>query len=287
MSRKKHRCSEPGMSVRLPCMSVTAVRVLTLAEQPTTAARELWRVVHADPAMAVALLSAASRRSSTARDPCDSVRVAIERLGVRDALQVCLDFRLPERRATNGVDLVQHWRYALLTSAYARAIARRLRRADCDLIQTAATLRNLACLMPEAGAAMDCGACDRWLGKQRISSRIRALVRTSAGSDACLPTECVPTACLRLAARMAEVWLRPDWETTLTQTRRLAQRLFGALPDLCAADLCTWVFGVFGPQARDLEALLQIRVPAPRQTAELYRRAHLMRHSGLCSEPCR
>jgi hypothetical protein len=287
MSREKHRCSDPGTPLRLPCMSVTALRVLGMAEQPTTAAGELWRVVHADPAMAVALLSAASGRSPTTREPCDSVRVAIERLGVRAALQVCLGFRLPESRAANGVDLVQHWRYALLTSAYARAIARHLRRADCDLIQTAATLCNLAALMPAAGAAMDCGTCDRWLGKQRVSSRIRALVRASAGSDARLPAECVPTACLRLAARMAEVWLRPDWETTLTQTRRLAQRLFGALPDLCAADLCTWVFGVFGPQARDLEALLQIRVPGPRQTAELYRRANLVRRSGLCSEPCR
>lgn len=278
MCRDKRQCGEPEVS-RLPCMSVTAVRVLAMAEQPTTADAELWRAVHGDPAIATALLVAAGA-GSTRRERCDSVRAAIERLGVPAALRVCLDFRLLERRPGQAGEFIHHWRHALLSSAYARAIARRLRRADCDLIQTAATLRGAASLVSSSGGATDARDCARWLDEQGISPRICALVRASAAPDHRLRTACVPSACLQLAARMAEVWLRPDWETTLVQTRRLAQRLFGALPDLCAADLCAWVFGVLGPQAADLEALLHIRVPGPRQVAELYRRAQLIRHAS-------
>ena len=274
--RTRSGCHEPGQSPPLACMAVTAEQVLALAERPTTARSDLWRAVQGDPAMVVALLAAAGRRAS-ASGPCDSLQAAIERLGARDALQVCLAFRLLETAPAKGIDIVRHWRYALLTAAYARAIARRLRRADGELIHTAAVLCDLTPLLPASDAGLVGQDSARWLAERGVSEPICALVQASATPDPCSAGEGVPSACLRLAARMAEVWLRADWEAALVQSRALAGRLFGALPDFSASDFCVWVFGVLGPQAADLQGLLQIRLPAPGQAAALYRRARRCR----------
>lgn len=276
VQRASPACHAPAPSSPLPCMAVTAEQVLALAERPTAACRDLWQAVQGDPAMVVALLAAAGRRASEC-GPCDSLRAAIERLGMRAALLVCLEFRVLEFAPATGVDMVRHWRAALLTAAYARAIARRLRRADGELIHTAAVLCNLKPLMPPSNAAWTQHDCTQWLMARGVPKPVCALVRASAPHDADSAGESVPSACLRLAARMAEVWLRADWEAALAQSRTLAGRLFGALPDFSAHEFCVWVFGVLGPQAADLEGLLQIRPPAPGEAGALYRRARRCR----------
>ena len=263
----------PGASSPLPCMTVTAEQVLALAERPTAAQCDLLQAVQGDPAMVVALLAAAGRRASDC-GPCDSLRAAIERLGMRAALRVCLEFRLLETSPAEGIAIVWHWRAALLTAAYARAIARRLRRADGELIQTAAVLCDLRPLMPASDAAQD---SVQWLAARGVPKPICALLQARAARDAGSAGEGVASACLRLAARMAEVWLRADWEAALTQSRILAHRLFGARPHFSAHEFCVWVFGVLGPQAADLECLLQIRPPVPGQAGALYRRARRCR----------
>ena len=288
VQRTRPGCREPGQSPPLPCTAITAEQVLALAECPTTARNDLWRAVQGDPAMVVALLVAAGRRASDS-GPCDSLQAAIERLGIRDALQVCLEFRLLETAPSKEVDIVRHWRYLLLTAAYARAIARRLRRADGELIHTAAVLCDLTPLIPASDSGSNSGSnsgsdfglvrpgCAQWLAERGVSEPICALVQASVTRDAGSAGEGVPSACLRLAARMAEVWVRADWEAALVQSRALASRLFGALPGFSANDFCVWVFGVLGPQAADLQGLLQIRLPAPGQAAALYRRARRCR----------
>jgi hypothetical protein len=246
----------------LPSMPITATRILDLAQHRACGIAELWQVVNRDPASVLALLRAARRRRMPGR--CEGVYAAIERLGVSRALRVCLDFRLPESYVPPRIDYIRYWRRALLTAAYARAIAKRMRSQEIERIQVAAILHNV-------GEVLGADSTD-WLAGQGLTARLCAWVRYSQRDMSAVSAHQDAVACLALAAGMADVWLRSDWEAGLAQTQALAQRLFGAIPDLCS-----WVFGVLGPQASDMEALAQIRLPTHRDNAELYRRAAALR----------
>lgn len=260
---------------RLPSTPITALRVLELAERPGIGAADLHQAVQADPATVLALLTAARHGGTPLRSSasiqtrsrlsgdCLSLRAAIEWLGLAAALRLCLQFRLLDRRSAGAVDCIRHWRCALLTTAYARAIAQRLRRHDVEQIQTAAALCHAGDLSggePERAHLAD------WLAAQGVCEPLCALVHASRDAHAQ-----DGAACIALAARMAEVWLQPDWETRLAQTQMLADRLFGTVPELCS-----WVFGVLGPQAGDLETLLQIRWLSRRRIARLSARAQCL-----------
>lgn len=246
---------------RLPSMPIAIERMLILAERGGGDAAELCAAVQGDPALVLALLHAARR----SRPPC--VRAAIDHLGLPAALRVCLGFRSVDRRAAQGFDGIRHWRRSLLTSAYARAIARCLRRSDAECIQTAAVLCHAAGL---PGAVPRRQALAAWLAAQGVCDPLCALVAASRDR------ECESAAaCVALAECMAEVWLEPGWELNLAQARQLAGRLFGAVPDLCS-----WVFGVLGPQADELEMLLRMRWPSRRQDAGWRARAQRLLRNG-------
>jgi hypothetical protein len=223
-------------------------RVLALAARGSGDAEELSAAVRDDPALVLALLCAA-------RGGCpSSVIEAIQQLGVAAAVCICLRFRCADRRTAQGFDGMRHWRRGQLTVAYARAIAQCLRHRDAEQIQTAAALCHVAGL---PGAVSCRRKLPEWLALQGVGDPLCALIAASrdegCGSAA---------ACVALAECMAEVWLDPGWEMNLAQARLRAGRLFGAVPDLCS-----WVFGVLGPQADELETLLRMRWPSRRQTA--------------------
>lgn len=266
----EERAGTRGEGGQLPCMTGTAIGIVELARHPPGGIAPLLQVVQHDPACVVALLTAAGRDP---RARCASPRRAIERLGLVNALEVCLDFRLVDHRATDGVDYIRHWRHTLLTAAYVRAIAQRLRRTDQELLVTAALLRNLDPLL--GGNRDDAGDGIRWLARQGISAHLCDLIQASHQPADALGEQDAAPACLLLGACMAEVWLRANWAETLWQARALAQRLFGAIPDLCE-----WLFGVLGPQADDLERLLKIRLPHRHQVEYLYRSARALRTQG-------
>lgn len=256
------RAGRAAAPPRLPTMPSVACRVLALAECAAPTATDLHGAVAADPASVLAILGAAARVRS--RPDCTSLRAAIERLGVARALRASLGFRLADRRTAAGMDCVRHWRCAVLTTAYARAIVRQLRRDDAAQIATAAALGCAEPLRPAGDAAADTAD---WLARHGVGDMLCGLVRASRSAA---PADAA-AACIALAARMADVWLQPDWERNLAHTRALAGRLFGAVPDLCS-----WVFGVLGPQAHDLEMLLQIRWPSRRGNAALSTRAQAL-----------
>lgn len=233
---------------RLPSMPLTIQRVLALAARGGGNAGEVAAAVRDDPALVLALLSAA-------RGCCpSSVTEAIQQLDVAAAMHVCLGFRCAERRTAQGFDGLRHWRRGGLAVAYARAIAHCLQHRDADQIQTAAALCHVAGL---PGAVLHRRKLPEWLALQGVCDPLCALIAASrdegCGSAA---------ACVALAECMAEVWLDPGWEMNLAQARLLAGRLFGAVPDLCS-----WVFGVLGPQAGELETLLRMRWPSRRQNS--------------------
>lgn len=251
----------PALPERLPSMPSAAAGVLELAACGDPAALDLYRIVRIDPASVLAVLVAAARGKRRPR--CASLRVAIERLGVAAALRVCLEFRLADRRTVAELDCTGQWRRAVLSTAYARAIAQRLRRHDADQIETAAALRCAPALRSGVRREEEPGA---WLAHQGVDAALCALVQASRARE---PADAA--ACIALAERMSEVWLHPDWERNLARTRALAVQLFGTVPDLCG-----WVFGVLGPQARDLEMLLQIRRLSGRRSAALTAQARAL-----------
>lgn len=236
-----------GRTPRLPSMPIAIERMLVLAERGGGDAAELCAAVQGDPALVLALLRAAR----DGRPAC--IRAAIEYLGPPVAVRVCLGFRCADRSVARGFDCIRHWRRSLLTAAYARALAQCLRRHDAGRIQTAATLCHVAGL---PGAVSRRRALAEWLALQGVCETLCALV------DASRDVQDEGAACVALAECMAEVWLEPGWEMNLAQARLLAGRLFGAVPDLCS-----WVFGVLGPQADELDMLLRMRWPSRRQAA--------------------
>lgn len=245
---------------RLPSMPIAIQRLLALAARRDSDAAELCAAVQADPALVLALLHAA--RSGAPR----CVEDAIGYLGLPAAMRVCLGFRSVGRSTALGFDGIRHWRRSLLAAAYARAIAQCLRRHDAVQIQTAAVLCHVAGL---PGTAPPRRRLADWLAAQGVSDPLCALVaasREAEGEGA--------AACVALAECMADVWLEPGWEMNLAQARQLAARLFGAVPDLC-----TWVFGVLGPQADELELLLQMRWPSRLQSASWQMRARRLLRS--------
>ena len=251
----------PVLPERLPTMPSAAVGVLELAACGEPTAPDLYRIVSVDPASVLAVLTAAARGKR--RPHCPSLRVAIERLGVTAALRACLNFRLADRRTATELDCIGQWRRAVLITAYARAIARRLRRHDADQIETAAALRCASALRSGVRREQE---PDVWLAHHGVDAALCALVHASRARE---PVDAA--ACIALAEHMSEVWLQQDWERNLARTRALAMHLFGAVPDLCG-----WVFGVLGPQARDLEMLLQIRRLSHRRIVALTAQAHAL-----------
>lgn len=265
----------PADLERLPSASTTALRLLELARRSSVSVAAVDQAVEGDPATVVALLQASGKNCAVA-ERCTSVRAAIERLGVQRALCVCLSFRLlVRRRSVSDIDYIRYWQHAVLRSAYAGAIARRLRRIDWACIKTAAVLRNIAVLIDRnADSALSPGveASAGWLEARNVSRVICGLVATGHGGHAYLSDIDEATGCIVLAERMADVWLCSDWQATMASTQALAQHMFGAIPDLCA-----WVFGVLGPQAVELESLLQIRHPGRGKIIELYKSACRLR----------
>jgi hypothetical protein len=265
----------PADLERLPSTSITALRLLELANRSSVSVADVEQAVGGDPATVVALLQASGRNCAVA-ERCTSVRAAIERLGVPRALCVCLGFRLlVRRRPISDIDYIRYWQHAVLRSAYAGAIARYLRRTDLDCITTAAVLRNIAVLIDrnvDSSMSHSVETSAGWLEARNVSSVICDLVAAGHGGHACLSDIDEATGCIVLAENMADVWLCSDWQTTITSTQALAQHMFGAIPDLCA-----WVFGILGPQAVELESLLQIRHLGRCKIIELYKSACRLR----------
>ena len=269
------RVCMPADLERLPSASITALRLLELASRSSVSVADVEQAVGGDPATVVALLQAAGMNCAVA-ERCTSVRAAIERLGVPRALCVCLSFRLlVARRPVSDIDYIRYWQHAVLRSAYAGAIARHLRRTDWACIKTAAVLRNIGMLIDQnADSATSHGVetSAGWLEARNVSSVICGLVAAGHGEHVCLSDIDEATGCIVLAESMADVWLCSDWQATISSTQALAQHMFGAIPDLCA-----WVFGILGPQAVELESLLQIRHLGQCKIIELYKTACRLR----------
>lgn len=246
----------------LPSVPTTVVRILNLAQQNSCRATDIWDVVHRDPASVLALLLAAQRQHPQAASK--GLLAAIESLGVNRALSVSLSFRLPDPPILPMLDYIRYWRRAMLTAAYARVIARRIRSPFVEQIHATAILHNVGEVCGSEGV--------EWLAGQGLAEPMCQWLRRSHAKRAAVASSEDAVACLALAAGMAEVWLCTDWKSGLAHIQALAQSLFGAVPDLCS-----WAFGVLGPQADDLESLARIHLPGRRECAQLYGRAELLR----------
>lgn len=118
-------------SLELPLLPGVASELLGLSADAATDAPRLANLLHRDPALAANVLRVANSPAYLPRVPIVSLQQAVTRLGFRNlrdiALASCLQagvFRAPGREEeVRGI-----WRHSVATAAFAREIARSLRR---------------------------------------------------------------------------------------------------------------------------------------------------------------
>lgn len=130
--------------VQVPLLPKVAAEVLALAQDPRSDAARLAALIHGDQALAGHVLRLANSAALSARAPIVSLRQAVARLGMAEIGGIALAASLQGgvfQLAGHEARLLDLWRHALASGAFAREIAR-VRRAGvetaylCGLLHT-------------------------------------------------------------------------------------------------------------------------------------------------------
>jgi putative nucleotidyltransferase with HDIG domain len=115
----------------LPVLPEAAARVVALAQDPDSGARDLQRVLERDPSLASHVLRIANSAAFAPREPIVSLQQAVSRLGMTTIRDLALAASLQSRvyRAPGYEDLMRTiWTHCAVAAVFAREIARRMRR---------------------------------------------------------------------------------------------------------------------------------------------------------------
>lgn len=113
-------------SIEIPTLPVARVRALALVANVAPSYDDLCGVVDADPALTVALLRAANSAASAPVDRVRTTRVAIVRVGMKEARRVIMGVALSnsfQRLCRSEIDEDEIWRHLIATAVLADAIA--------------------------------------------------------------------------------------------------------------------------------------------------------------------
>lgn len=119
------------LDLDLPLLPAAAARIVAMCDDDDTEARDVQRVLEQDPSLASNFLRIANSAMYAARDPIVSLKQAVSRLGLRAARNIALAasvrgrvFDVPEHEER----LREIWHHSVVSAAFAREIARMLRR---------------------------------------------------------------------------------------------------------------------------------------------------------------
>ncbi len=115
----------------LPVLPEAAARVVALAQDPESGARDLQRVLERDPSLASHVLRIANSAAFAPREPIVSLQQAVSRLGMTTIRDLALAASLQGRvfSAPGYEDLMRTiWTHCAVAAAFAREVARRMRR---------------------------------------------------------------------------------------------------------------------------------------------------------------
>ncbi len=154
----------------LPSLPAVAVRVIALANDPTTQIGQIADAVALDPGLAVKILKVANSPVFASRRRAENIRQAISLLGTHGAISIALSFSLVgslSRHADkSGADAARYLRRSVLAAIAARQLGESLRLERLDDLFLAALLQDIGIL-----------ALNSVLGEEY------AALMSSAGSD--------------------------------------------------------------------------------------------------------
>lgn len=261
----------------LPTLPAAAAQVIRLARADEPCLPDFARAIEQDPALTLRLLSLAnSALHHRSGGPVTTGLDAVSRLGLDATLAVAMSFALPRPGAGQRLDLKCLWRRAIITAVAAQHLAQQLQPTQGGTLFTAALIQDIGILaldaldgesyrqrMPESwnhdalsAAERQHYGCDHalvgaWLAARwGIPDHLASMIAASHGP---LEETDPPRLCLRLACRIAEVWLADD--PTL------------AFSDLLRQSSCLTLLDT--PQLAALLGDVQARLPSVAQLFEI------------------
>lgn len=114
------------LTMEIPSLPIGQARALALVACPTPTVEDLAAIADIDPGVMAALLHAANSAASAPITPVGTARVAIVRIGVREARRIILGVSLSgafPRIDESGVDVNEMWRHLIATGLLADATA--------------------------------------------------------------------------------------------------------------------------------------------------------------------
>jgi len=231
----------------LPSIPAVIQRVIVLAADPDSRVQQILDVLQNDPALTARLISLANTVYYTQAKPADTLREAVERLGLDTTVSLALGFSLVTASQGNarstGFDLQHFWQRALISAIAAQELATQRRQGnELGPVFTAALLQDIGMLALNAVDPLEyarlIGTLDdhdeialrerthfgadhaevgAWLaGNWGLSAQCREWIRCShdrpVREDAFGAGDCV-----MLSGRLADIWLASDGHRTLAQ----------------------------------------------------------------------
>lgn len=229
----------------LPSIPAVVQAVITQAANPETPLGAITETLSQDPALTARLISLANAVYYSHLQPAETLREAVERLGMDMTVALALGFSLATGTASTNAqafDLQHFWQRALTSSIAAQELASALRLVDHGTLTTAALLQDIGMLALNAIDATryaevvsqaenhddlaleeriafgaDHAEIGAWLARRwGLSSRCSDWIRGShdrpVHDDGLEIRECI-----MLSGRLADIWLAPNGHETVAE----------------------------------------------------------------------
>jgi two-component system, cell cycle response regulator len=134
----------------IPTLPAVAVRILELANDPSSNSRQVAECIEADPAMAARLLKTVNSSFYARRIPVATINQAVVILGLQAVKTLVLGFSLVgsmSRVRPKGFDAMKFWRRTMHASAAARLLAQKLGEHNPEEWSLATLLADLGVLI--------------------------------------------------------------------------------------------------------------------------------------------
>nr|WP_298414323.1 GGDEF domain-containing protein [uncultured Halomonas sp.] len=230
----------------LPSLPSAVLKVIELAQDPDARLQSIIEALQHDSALTARLISLANTVYYAQSRSAETLREAVERLGMELTVSLALGFSLARSYGTQArpdrLDLHYYWQRSLTSAVAAQELARSLpTKLDTDSIFTAALLQDIGMLALDAiegpayaeilgdiqrhdnvslrereGLGTDHSEVGAWLAANwGLSQRCRDWIRRSHDYPAQMRILC-GSECVMLSGRLADLLLAPDRERTLS-----------------------------------------------------------------------
>lgn len=236
----------------LPTPPSTAVRVIELANSPTTSMAQISDCIGFDPALAAKVLKVANSPLYSTNRSAKNIRQAVNLMGTHAAITIALSFSLVRRVSTPGAqDDHLYWKRAVLSAVACRMLAERFGYNPHDLL-LAGLLQDIGILalratLPEEYAGLETitdheellhaerkrfgsghDEVGYWLLKKwRLPDHLALACLTSHAASYSDEPYATPEHCVAVSGYFADVFLRSPNAEFIQQAAVMAYRRLG------------------------------------------------------------